>query len=217
MIAMTQVWHSVVDTLRLLPTVPSKSGDSTLHETQTIDDAIEKLDLLISLRKASDSRGLDRGAGSGSGTGPIINIASPGTPSSTTGGGGGTKRKRRLSISVSPAPPGLTTSTSFDSNITPLPSPNAPTSSHGHGYGGRKDKDRSATPMTSSRDRDRDRDHGKKEPYADQLPLQVGRRVAFRMPWKEGEEQEWILAIIKRCVLGDRTRYEVVDADDHTK
>lgn len=219
---MTQVWHSVVDTLRLLPTVPSKMGEATLHETQTIDEAIEKLDLLISMRKGVDPRVSSNLSGNGSGgiQNPTfsVNVATPDTPSSTPGGSG-VKRKRRPSPSVSPAPPALNTGISFDSNLSSLNSP-LPLS-------GRGQKDRSATPIS----RDHHQPHhqnqdgksytstsiSKKEPYADQLPLQVGRRVAFRMPAKDGEEQEWILATVKRCLLQDKTRYEVVDADDPTK
>lgn len=230
---MTQVWHSVVDTLRLLPTVPSKSGESTLHETQTIDEAIEKLDLLISMRKGVgvDARTISSLHGSGGVSNPVfsVNVATPDTPSSTPGagpggGGSGVKRKRRPSPSVSPAPPALNTGISIDSNLSSLNSPLPPS--------GRGQKDRSATPI--SRDQHHHQNQmqiqggksqtqthhssiSKKEPYADQLPLQVGRRVAFRMPAKDGEEQEWILATVKRCLLQDKTRYEVVDADDPTK
>lgn len=59
----------------------------------------------------------------------------------------------------------------------------------------------------------------RKEPYSDQLPLQPGRRIAFRVPAEKsgGVDQEvtWILATVKRCLNGDRSRYEVQDADDH--
>ena len=202
---MTQVWHSVVDTLRLLPTVPSKSGEAALHETQTIDDALEKLDLLIAMRQAPDGRSSGNPTFS-------VNEATPDTPSTS----GGIKRKRRPSVSVSPVPPALTTGASFDSNLSSLASPLPP----------RKEKDRSATPIShhnahSAKHAPSQASHpstaSSREPYADQLPLNVGRRVAFRMPAKDGEEQEWILATIKRCLLQDKTRYEVVDADDPTK
>jgi hypothetical protein len=68
--------------------------------------------------------------------------------------------------------------------------------------------------------RDREIGNGKNrpgQPFADQLPLQPGRRVAFKVPpgggEGEAEEEGWILATIKKC-LGDRLKYEVLDADD---
>lgn len=68
--------------------------------------------------------------------------------------------------------------------------------------------------------RDREIGSGKNrpgQPFADQLPLQPGRRVAFKVPpgggEGEAEEEGWILATIKKC-LGDRLKYEVLDADD---
>ncbi|KAK4688365.1 SAGA-associated factor 29, partial [Tremellales sp. Uapishka_1] len=56
----------------------------------------------------------------------------------------------------------------------------------------------------------------KRDSFADQLPLQAGRKVAFRQPAAKGsgDDEEWILATIKRCIGGDRLRYEVQDDDD---
>jgi SAGA-associated factor 29 len=78
----------------------------------------------------------------------------------------------------------------------------------------KKDKDRSATPASApvgSQTQGKNR----KEMYGDQLPLQPGRRVAFKVPaGGGGEEEEWILVTIRKC-LGDKVKYEVVDADDN--
>jgi hypothetical protein len=72
-------------------------------------------------------------------------------------------------------------------------------------------KDRSATPAGPPV-------KVKKELYSDQLPLQAGRRVAFKVPPSDspesGADEEWILVTVRRS-LGDKTRYEVVDADDN--
>lgn len=121
---------------------------------------------------------------------PSINIATPSTPSSSTGAlpNSGTvgKRKRRPSVSLSPAP-------------TPIEASPA------------MKKDRSATPAVVPV-------KVKKELYSDQLPLQPGRRVAFKVPPSSkpegGEDEEWILVTVRKS-LGDRTKYEVVDADDN--
>jgi len=121
---------------------------------------------------------------------PTINIAAPSTPSSSTGAlptsGTVGKRKRRPSVSLSPAP-------------TPIEA-----SPH-------MKKDRSATPAGPPV-------KVKKELYSDQLPLQAGRRVAFKVPpgdsSESGADEEWILVTVRRS-LGDKTRYEVVDADDN--
>lgn len=61
----------------------------------------------------------------------------------------------------------------------------------------------------------------RKEQYYDQLPLQPGRKVAFKVPNKgkdkaedETGEEAWILATIRKCINQDKMRYEVQDADD---
>jgi len=120
---------------------------------------------------------------------PSINVATPSTPSSSTGAlpaSGTGKRKRRPTLSLSPAPTPIEASPAIK-------------------------KDRSATPAVAPV-------KVKKEPYADQLPLQPGRRVAFKIPPASrpegGDEEEWILVTIRRS-LGDKIRYEVVDADDN--
>ncbi|ORY30602.1 SGF29 tudor-like domain-domain-containing protein [Naematelia encephala] len=46
-LAMTQTWHGLVDTLRLLPTIE----DDRPANRQTLDDALDKLSVLIALRR----------------------------------------------------------------------------------------------------------------------------------------------------------------------
>jgi SAGA-associated factor 29 len=124
---------------------------------------------------------------------PTINVATPSTPSSSTGPlptsgtGPNGKKKKRPSMSLSPAPTPIEASPAIK-------------------------KDRSATPAAAPvKARN-------KEPFADQLPLQPGRRVAFKVPPSSkaegGEDEEWILVTVRKC-LGDKVRYEVVDADDN--
>lgn len=210
---MGQVWHGLVDTLRLLPTVPSKSStsESIASETQTIDDALDKIALLISLRRG-ESVGPDKMASTGTSLHPHIPAgtgtgagAAPSTPSASStaganGAAGGNKRKRRQSISISPAPPAS------------IPSPTFA------GVGIHSRIDRSSTPQINNNG-----PKGKKDvdQYLDydhrQLPLQSGRKVAFKQPPAEGQREEdceWILATVLRCLLGDKTRYTVKDDDD---
>lgn len=214
----TSLWHGLVDTLRLLPSVPSKTSEHSSSENQTINEALNKINELITLRKGesttSGSGARSLGSNWDNGTSnPTINVsaaaaaATPGITTPSSGGGIG-KRKRRLSISVSPAPAGLQSTLSVDSNLSPLPSPAPPARANSSSA---IRKDRSETPSA------RDQKTSTKEPYADQLPLEVGRRVACKMPNAEGEDQEWILATIKKCVLKDESRYIVFDADDPTK
>lgn len=230
---MTQVWHGLVDTLRRLPTV----GERTDSDEQTMDDALGQLDLLISLKKnqfsGTGTGGGDRlsnhpastlphtssinhaNAGTSTIPNPTITVATPSTPSSSTGNGVTGKRRKRPSISLSPAP----TPTHLDSPLR--------TASNTMGLGGPTKKERSATP-SSMRERERDRarhGHGHGAlPFGDQLPLQPGRRIAYKVDPNAGpaagegeaEEEGWILATIKRC-LGDKLSYEVLDWDDANK
>lgn len=190
---MTQVWHNLVDTLRLLPSVPSPADVvQPASERKTLDDAVEKIGLLISMRK-------------GQGTQPELLAPLSSVPmvpsSSATSLAGGIKRKRRLSVSVSASPaPAIPPSSAHLAVDSPLP--------------------RSATPSAYPRDTNK----LLKDMYADQLPLQPGRKVAFKVPAAKnarGVEEEggedWILAMIKRCLESNRLKYEVQDADDAQK
>lgn len=50
--AMTQLWHSLVDTIRVLPTIPPNKAE---EEKKTLGDALEKLDMLMALRRGERS------------------------------------------------------------------------------------------------------------------------------------------------------------------
>ena len=204
---MTQVWHGLVDTLRLLPSI-NPSVRSTTHaerarevrqaqgQKKTLDDALDQLAVLIAIRRGERIPSEPLGI-------PTPTVSTPITSQ------GGTKRKRRPTVSASPAPTAAQaphTGGSVESALTPIASP----------------LPRSGTPIgreVTGKQR--------REMYADQLPLQPGRKVAFKVPGakhgkeKGGEdddaESDWILATIQRCILQDKMRYEVEDDDDHTK
>ncbi|WVQ84369.1 hypothetical protein IAT38_006521 [Cryptococcus sp. DSM 104549] len=194
--AMNQLWHSTIDSLRLLPSIPPNRYD---EEKKTVDEALEKLGVLIALRRGEGSTPDPR-----MGT-PTLVLPSGGN---TPGSGGGVKRKRKGSFSVSPAPPGLDVNMAVPSPL-PLTAASAGT--------------RPGTPMS----REATGKH-RREMYADQLPLQAGRKVAFKLPAikakGDGEDgggggggtgsDDWILATVKRCILQDKMRYEVQDVDD---
>jgi hypothetical protein len=94
-----------------------------------------------------------------------------------------------------------------------------------------RDRDRDRD-RDRERERDRDKDRTKtkrvvpeykdvhpRDLYARQLPLQPGRKVAFKPP-KADEVQNrveaetgWILATVRGMINGDRTKYEVEDPD----
>ncbi|RSH90860.1 hypothetical protein EHS25_010036 [Saitozyma podzolica] len=110
-------------------------------------------------------------------------------------------RDRRPSLSASPAPQPVTASTESAMTSIPSPMPLLP---------------RGGTPMSREAT-----GKARKEQYYDQLPLQPGRKVAFKVPNKgkdkaedETGEEAWILATIRKCINQDKMRYEVQDADD---
>ncbi|TCD66620.1 hypothetical protein EIP91_001130 [Steccherinum ochraceum] len=63
----------------------------------------------------------------------------------------------------------------------------------------------------------------RREALAPQLPLQEGRKVAFHPPNNtsgksdsgvgSGKDEEWILAVVTRCINQDKNRYEVQDPE----
>ncbi|KAG9016378.1 hypothetical protein FRB90_003087 [Tulasnella sp. 427] len=69
----------------------------------------------------------------------------------------------------------------------------------------------------------------KREWLLSQLPLQPGRKVAFRQPsggksggvgaegGHEDGETSWILVTVKKCIGGDRNKYEVEDEDQEDR
>lgn len=191
--AMMQLWHSLVDTIRILPTIPS---NKTEEEKKTLSDALEKLDMLMALRRGERSTPDPRAT-------PSLVLPTSALPS--PGSGGGVKRKRKGSFSLSPAPQTLDLSTVHSSSLL---TPNSTSI-------------RAGTPMS----REATGKH-RRELYADQLPLQPGRKVAFKLPAVKAKGDgdtsgsggsggdDWILATVKRCILQDKMRYEVQDVDD---
>ncbi|EMD39968.1 hypothetical protein CERSUDRAFT_63483 [Gelatoporia subvermispora B] len=62
----------------------------------------------------------------------------------------------------------------------------------------------------------------RREALAKQLPLQEGRKVAFHPPQNTsraadsvatGKDEEWILAVVTKCINQDKNRYEVQDPE----
>ncbi|RPD62404.1 hypothetical protein L226DRAFT_544265 [Lentinus tigrinus ALCF2SS1-7] len=61
----------------------------------------------------------------------------------------------------------------------------------------------------------------RREALAPQLPLQEGRKVAFHPPTNTskadgatgGKDEEWILAVVTKCINQDKNRYEVQDPE----
>ena len=199
---MTQMWHGLVDNIRLLPTV--NPADDRFRdpvqlqgERANLDEALEKISILLALKQRESIAP------------EVLGAHTPGvsTPIST---GGATKRKRRPSVSSSPvpvAPSAPHTGGSMESKLTSIASP----------------LQRSGTP--GSRDLIGKQ---KKEVAVDQLQLQPGRKVAFKVPVtkdlreKSGDDEsgecDWILATIVKHISHDKiSRYEVQDADDPTK
>lgn len=190
---MTQAWHQIVDTLRRLPSAAAgRTGNdddrkAAILEKETLDLALERLEYLIELRKGGSAQTTTETLT------PRVSPA-PGDGLMTPPSGGGLKRKRRPSagVSASPAPVPVAPQ-STESVLSSIPSPLA---------GGR-----AGTPLSSREPKQRRID------IADQLPLRAGRRIAA----KSKTEEEWILAMVRKTIGGDKTRYEVQDADDGTK
>ncbi|WRT68051.1 uncharacterized protein IL334_005026 [Kwoniella shivajii] len=248
---MTSLWHSLIDTLRLLPSLPanpsnlkSNSGlsdserDRELRSVQIekrhLDEALDKLNVLLALRRGPNPN-LGHGTGASSLTpvpidipGVVISnpngsISSPNINninSPSNGNNGNVKRKRKLSISASASP------------IPDYPSPGIPIGGSGGGViKGSIGMSSSLSSMSMSREATGKQ---RREQYNDQLPLQPGRKVAFKLPKSSKENDnvpssthvpggggaggssgdDWILATIKRCIQQDKMRYEVQDVDD---
>jgi SAGA-associated factor 29 len=209
---MTQVWHSLVDTIRQLPRPAEPTSEDLLSaqkEKSTLDTAIDQLSLLIKMRRGDSVPAESLPAIITSAATPTPSVPSVSTPlsSATTN----LKRKRdrerdrdrdrRPSLSASPAPQPVTASTESAMTSIPSPMPLLP---------------RGGTPMSREAT-----GKARKEQYYDQLPLQPGRKVAFKVPNKgkdkaedETGEEAWILATIRKCINQDKMRNEVQDADD---
>jgi SAGA-associated factor 29 len=197
-----QLWHQVIDNLRLLPSNPGGSKSTTLEddsptlntifaEKAYLDTALENLNILLALtHETSNSTSNPHSHFHPNEALSLPRATTPISASAALLGGGNNKRKRGLEISPSPIP-----------TLSPSREVNSPLLARG------------GTPLSAmgfnkiKKERDGGREYT--GPYADQLPLQPGRKVAFRT--LEGDL--WILCDVKRC-LGDKTKYEVQDSDD---
>lgn len=197
---MTQVWHGLVDTLRQLPPMnpgtriqieddrpPTRPTTAIQSEKQHLDEALEKIKVLIEMRR-NEEKDAEAAYNLSHASIPSVQIS---TPSSA----GGIKRKRRTSLSYS-ASPAPTMPNSADSMLTSVPSP----------LPGRGGTPSGASLLGNSNKR--------KEMVSDQLPLHKGRRAVYKLPaTADNEEDNWILVTIEHSLHGDPTKYRVLDAD----
>ncbi|KAK6907771.1 SAGA-associated factor 29 [Kwoniella mangroviensis CBS 10435] len=231
---MNSLWHSLVDTLRLLPSVPTNPSSlksSSLSENERernsriiqsekkhLDEALDKLNVLLALRRGPGTSSSSSSSVPPEGIPGVIISNVKGEPSYPSIGTptNGVKKKRKLSLSASASPAPA-------DHPSPMPMPIS----------------KAGTPLSASMSTSMSREAtGKqlREIYWDQLPLQPGRRVAFRLPKSKSQDinsnnnekdsqvevavpgggggDDWILATIKRCIQMDKMRYEVQDVDD---
>lgn len=203
MTVMTQVWHSLVDTLRQLPPMrpgtrisfdedkPLRPLHAIQSEKQNLDEALDQLKVLIEMRRNEEQAQF---AAASAMPIPTVQVS---TPSST---GSGLKRKRRTSLSYSASPAPTPIPNSAESALSSVPSP--------------LPSGRSGTPAG----RELLGKIPKREGwYVDQLPLRHGRKAVFRQPPPRGskdEEENWILVTIESMLNSDQTKYRVLDADE---
>lgn len=201
---MTQAWHQFVDTLRHLPQSRGEENDrrAAMSEKQTLETAIDQINTLIDLRRTVLNGGETPRGSPAPGEGLM-------TPPSS-----GMKRKRRPSVtSASPAPPSVPAPTPHtggsESALSSVPSPHARA---GTPLAAREAKRARALASTPSGTLD----------MTDQLPLRSGRKIVVKQntggphggKGKDEEEGDWILGIVRKAIPGDKSRYEVQDADD---
>ncbi|KAI0372128.1 hypothetical protein BV20DRAFT_940605 [Pilatotrama ljubarskyi] len=142
-------------------------------DAEAIDDVLERLTVLIALRKASEAIPPEKR--NKRPRGPSPSVAAP--PTTTP-----------------PNPPARSMSITVPPRGSVGPQPTIPFS--------REPKAR-------------------REALAKQLPLQEGRKVAFHPPTNtskadgagSGKDEEWILAVVTKCINQDKNRYEVQDPE----
>ncbi|KAI0076702.1 hypothetical protein K474DRAFT_1622351 [Panus rudis PR-1116 ss-1] len=166
-------FDSVRSIYRKLNTGLNEIRSSAERDAKAAEDAIERLDVLIALRKASEEQPPEKRQKRPRGSSP----AGTGTPPNAAGANGLT---RGVSITVPPR-----------NSVGPQQVP-------------------------FSRD-----PKARREALAKQLPLQEGRKVAFHPPQTSGKvgevtggkDEEWILAVVTKCINQDKNRYEVQDPE----
>ncbi|KAM0748416.1 hypothetical protein T439DRAFT_327684 [Meredithblackwellia eburnea MCA 4105] len=172
----------------------------TTDEISRLDKAVETLNMLIAMQTATESAG---GSPPPQGVGPGASKRGPYNKK-------GKKNDAASSSAPSPAPssaPSPLPHNSPTSTFVPLPrsgsSKGLPLSATNSGF---------STPQRKLTVKQR------KEIIQGALPLQVGRRVAFRQPQPKGalpseKKEDWILVRIIAVVPGDKTKYAVEDVD----
>ena len=219
---LSQGWRTLVDTIRLLPLYPPKDSTKVteaerehalalaIAEKRTVDDALDQVALLIRLRQGETlAPGLIPTLTAKAPTHsipitpaplPAVNTAVPAVSTNSpapTPQTAGVKRKHRVSVSASPAPPAL--GTGRDGLMVPLTA-----SRHASPMPGTGKASANQVPRTITR----------REMLHDQLPLKVGRKVAYKQTAEQDIEEGWILCSVNKVFPGDRNQYEVVDDDD---
>jgi hypothetical protein len=202
---MTSIWHGLIDTLRLLPPMQPYSKvtfDATTDpirpvpviqaEQKTLEEALGKLTMLITLRR-NEEAGLSN-AQHLSHAIPSVQVSTPSSTNPGVGSGGsGVKRKRRtsLSYSASPAPMGMPNTA--DSALTNISSP----------------LPRGGTPGG------RDLPLKRKDVNGDHSILAPQTKVALKMT--NTVDETWIAAVIDRCVNVEKQVYDITDNDSGEK
>ncbi|KAI0335926.1 hypothetical protein GY45DRAFT_1316697 [Cubamyces sp. BRFM 1775] len=142
-------------------------------DAEAVDDVLERLSVLIALRKASEAIAPEKRNKRPRGPSPSIPPAATPTASAAP--------VRSMSITVPPR-----------GSVGPQPT------------------------IPFSRE-----PKARREALAKQLPLQEGRKVAFHPPPNTnkadgatgGKDEEWILAVVTKCINQDKNRYEVQDPE----
>jgi hypothetical protein len=235
---LTQGWHTLVDTIRLLPLYPKATPATTdaerehdvamaIAEKHTLDDALDQVALMIRLRQGEALPPfllptLTAKAPSHSMFPSSVPSSSAGS-SSAAGGGGGAGGVGVIGGAMVNSPAGPSSQTAGvkrKHRVSVSASPAPPAS----GLGSARDglmvpltASRHASPMpgtAKNSGNQQARNVTKKEMLQDQLPLKAGRKVAFK---QSDTDEGWILCTLLRPIPGEKHGYEVQDDDDKTR
>ena len=164
-------------------------------KSRLIDEAVSRLDVLVALRKATESTPPGKAAGRADTQGLTAYIVLP------------LEKRNKRPRAHSPSRSGGSKASS------PAPS----TVPNGRGSVSITLPARPTPPIPFSRD-----PKARREALAKQLPLQEGRKVAFHPPnAKPGEdgappdENQWILAVITKCINQDKNRSVISSGHHH--